>query len=53
MDEKKKKQINDAIAVIRAFCMEQINCDNCPLSYYDSDGGGYYCDFPNRWEEIE
>lgn len=52
MDEETMK-LNEAIAVIRAFCMEQLSCDDCPLSYYDSDGEGYYCDWPNRWEEIE
>lgn len=53
MDEEKKKKLNDAIAVIRAFCMEQLSCDNCPLSYYDISEAVYYCDYPNMWEEIE
>ena len=49
----KKKQINDAIAVIRAFCIEHESCIDCPLSQYEIDEGGYYCDFPSNWEEID
>ena len=51
MDEEKKKQINNAIAVIRAFCIEHEFYSDCPFSAYDNDG--YYCDFPYNWEKIE
>ena len=32
MDEEKKKQINDAIAVLRDFCLSEYHsCLECPL----------------------
>ena len=51
MDEKKKKQINEAIAIIRDFCIEHKFCSDCPFGTYVGDG--YCCDFPFNWEKIE
>lgn len=31
MDEKKKKKLNKAIAVIRDYCDEKRNCEECLL----------------------
>lgn len=51
MDEEKKKQLNDAIAVIKAFCFEYDFCSDCPFGVYKSDG--YYCDFIFNWQDIK
>lgn len=51
MDEKKKKQINEAIAVLRDMCNKH-NCGDCPFYTYNCNGDGYYCDFPGNWEDI-
>lgn len=51
MDKEKKKQINEAIAIIRDFCIEHKFCSDCPFGTYVGDG--YYCDFPYNWEKIE
>ena len=53
MDANEKKKLNEAIAVIRSFCIEHESCIDCPLSQYEIDEGGYYCDFPSNWEEID
>ena len=52
MDEEKKKKLNDAIAVIRAFCLNRDYCSGCPFKY---NGGiaDYGCDFPCNWHDIE
>ena len=31
MDEEKKKQLNDAIAVLREECKKHCSCDLCPI----------------------
>lgn len=52
MDEIKRKEINDAIAVIRKMCQEQSFCDDCPLSNCNYNGKGYYCTAPGMWQDI-
>ena len=50
MDEEKKKQLNDAMAVIRRFCLNRDDCAGCPFGCGIAE---YGCDFPYNWEEIE
>ena len=50
MDEEKKKQINNAIAVIRSFCLNRDDCTDCPFACGIAGCG---CDFPCNWENIE
>lgn len=52
MDEEKKKQINNAIAVLRDMCIKH-SCSNCPFYPYNCEGPGYYCDFPSNWADVE
>lgn len=51
MDEEKKKQINEAIAVLRDMC-NSYKCGDCPFYNKNCNGDGYYSDFPGCWEEI-
>ena len=51
MDEDKKKQINEAIAVIRSFCVNRDSCISCPLAF--NCGIEYDYNFPCNWENIE
>lgn len=52
MDEKKKKQINNAIAVLRDMCNGK-ECVFCPFYAYNCNGYGHYCEFPINWEDID
>ena len=51
MDEKKKKQLNEAIAVLRTMCNEHI-CVYCPFYKNNCCGTGRFCDFPGSWRDI-
>ena len=51
MDKEKKKQINDAIAVLRTMCNEHI-CVYCPFFAWNCDGCENYCNLPKDWEDI-
>ena len=48
MDEEKKKQINEAIAVLREECKKHEHCFSCP---FERSGCPY--DMPCDWEDIE
>ena len=49
MDEKTKKQLNRAIAILRNYCKKQTSCKNCPLYNVTKS-----CDIiPEFWEDIE
>ena len=52
MDEEKKKQLNDAIAVIRSFCLYRDSCTDCPFAY-NCDATEYGCASPWDWQDIE
>ena len=52
MDEEQKKQINEAIVVLRDIC-EGHGCSNCPLFKVICYGSSYYCDFPINWADID
>ena len=52
MDEQKKKQLNEAITVLRNMCNEHA-CICCPFYNYNCDGPSYYCDFPSNWRDIK
>lgn len=45
MDEEKKKQINDAIAVLRDMC-EGHGCSNCPMFKLNCYGSTIIATFP-------
>ena len=48
MDEKTKKQLNRAIAILRSFCKKQSSCNECPLNYATRS-----CDvIPEFWNNI-
>ena len=49
MDEDKKKQINDAIAILREECSKHRNCRYCPL-WVRCCGPSIY---PSDWKDIE
>ena len=49
MDEEKKKQINEAIAVIRSFCINYDYCTLCPFGLHCVFGRNYPC----NWKDIE
>ena len=51
MDEEKKKQINDAIAVLRDMCNKH-QCGRCPFSH-NCGKAEHCCAFPYHWENIE
>ena len=49
MDEKKKKQLNEAIAVIRNLCINYDYCILCPFGPHCVFG----CNYPCNWKDIE
>lgn len=52
MDEGKKKQLNDAIAVIRNLCITRKYCSGCPFSH-NCGMAEHNCAFPYHWQNIE
>ena len=52
MDEEKKKQINDAITVIRNLCITRKYCSGCPFSH-NCGMAEHNCAFPYHWQNIE
>ena len=52
MDEEKKKQLNDAIAVIRNLCIIRKYCSGCPFSH-NCGMAEHNCAFPYHWQNIE
>ena len=50
MDEEKKKQLNDAIAVIRSFCINYDYCIWCPFAQNCYVFGRNY---PCNWKDID
>lgn len=52
MDEEKKKQINEAIAVLRDICNKN-RCVDCPFYMVNCLGDGGYSDFPGCWKDIQ
>lgn len=51
MDEKKKKQLNRAISIIREECKKHNSCDLCPLG--QSIDGENFCPKPYAWADVE
>lgn len=51
MDEKKKQELNKAIAIIREECNKHSSCYCCPLAQKDNDG--YGCPNPYAWGDIK
>ena len=51
MDEKQKKQINEAIAVLKKMCNENM-CGHCPSFNGNCFGTGRFCHFPGAWQDI-
>ncbi len=51
MDEEKKKQLNDAIAVLREECKKHSSCDLCPIG--QKIDGKNFCTKPWAWADIE
>ena len=49
MDEKKKKQLNRAISIIREECRKHKNCFLCPLERSGCEGTVPPC----NWTDIE
>lgn len=52
MDEEKRKQINEAIAVLKDLCNSNA-CNNCPMNKYNCIGYEGYCDVPGDWALID
>ena len=53
MDEEKKKQINNAISVLKKFCKEQDGCGKCPVRHVICTGEPYTWLAPAGWAYIE
>lgn len=53
MDEKTKKKLNKAIAVIRDYCDEKRNCEECPLQVIFCDGDMDDPKPPYSWYDID
>ena len=51
MDEEKKKQLNDAIAVLREECKKHCSCDLCPIG--QKIDGKNFCTKPWAWKDID
>lgn len=51
MDEDEKELLNDYIAMFRAFCETQDNCNDCPFHKKICDS--YNCTIPCNWEYLE
>ena len=52
MEEGQKKQINNAIAVLRDMC-EGHGCSNCPMFKLNCNGTSDFCNFPINWVDID
>lgn len=52
MDEEKKKQINEAIEVLKDLCNSS-TCRDCPMNKYNCNSYEGYCDVPGDWELID
>ena len=48
MDEKKKKQLNRAISIIREECKKHNSCSSCPLEHWCCGVIG----MPRNWADI-
>ena len=53
MDEKKKRELNKAIAVLKKFCKEQDGCGKCPVRHVICTGEPYTWLAPAGWAYIE
>ena len=51
MDDAKKKQLNDAIAVLREECKKHCSCDLCPIG--QKIDGENFCTNPCAWKDID
>ena len=54
MDEEKKKQINEAIAVLRDMCFKHLSCKGCPMRGKNCnylEVGEF--DIPCNWQDID